>query len=253
MNWIGLYMLTRREVERTLRVASQTLLTPLISATLYIYVFGYVVGPRIALIAGVPYISFVLPGILMMNVIMAAFSGGSFGLYFHRFLRTIEEVLVAPLSYAEIVSAFVISSVIRTFLIGLGIFAIAVLFGAAGIAHVWLFCLYIIAVSIIFALLGILVGLWANNFEQLGVLTTFVITPFTFLGGTFFSVTMIPERWRIFLYFNPFFYFIDGIRYAMIGVRESSALYGALMMVGLIVVLFALVWKLFKTGWHIRS
>ena len=252
MNWIGLYTFIRREVERTLRVATQTLVTPWISALLYIFVFGSVVGRKIDLIAGVPYISFVLPGILMMNVISSAFGSSSSSLYFQRFQRTIEEMLVAPFSHLEMIIGFVMSGIVRAMIIALGIFVLALLFGGAHIAHIGLFILVIFLVSTIFSLLGVLVGLWANNFEQLNVLTTFVIMPLSFLGGTFYSVQMLPERFRAIAYFNPFFYFIDSTRCAMIGVCESNPFVGFGVMIGLVLLFGWLVWTLFERGWRLR-
>src|SRR3989338_4769418 len=140
-NWIGLYTFIRRETERTFRVAVQTLITPWISALLYIFIFGYIVGKKIDLIAGVSYIDFVLPGVLMMSVMTAAFMHSSSSLYFARFIRTIEEILVAPFSYIEIVLGYVVGAVIRALIVGVGILVIAVFFGAANFAHVGLFLL----------------------------------------------------------------------------------------------------------------
>ena len=253
INWIGLYTFIRREVERTFRVSVQTILSPLISAALYIFIFGFVLGQRIELIAGVPYITFVFPGILVMNVITSAFSSSSSALYFGRFIRSIEEMLVSPFSYFEMLVGLVVSAVARAVLVGIGILIIGILFGAVTIAHFWLFLFYSAAVATIFALIGILVGLWAKGFEQLNVLNTFVIMPFTFLGGMFYSVSFLPETVRAIVFANPFFYFIDSIRYTMIGVHESNLAIGATLIVGLVVVLGILVWYLFKIGWRLRS
>lgn len=253
VNWIGLYTLTKREVERTFRVVIQTLVTPWITALLYIFIFGKVIGSRIDTIAGVPYIQFVLPGILLMNVIMGSFMSASNALYFKRFLHDIEEILVAPLSYMEMIIGFVASSVIRALVIGIGIFIIAIFFGGASIEHFGLFLFYVISVSSIFALLGLIVGLWANGFEQLNIWNTFFITPFVFLGGVFYSVEMLPESAQGIALYNPFFYFIDGIRYSMIGVRESNEIIGFVLIIGLIIGLGGLVWYLFKIGWRLRE
>jgi ABC-2 type transport system permease protein len=254
MNKIGLYMLVRREVERTFRVITQTLVTPWISAVLYIFIFGSVVGKRIDLIAGVSYIDFVLPGILMMNVIASAFGASSSSLYFKRFIRDIEEMLVAPLSHLEMILGFVISAVIRSVIIAVGIFFIALFFtNETSIAHFGLFVFYTMAVSAIFALLGLLVGLWSNGFEQLNILTTFVITPFTFLGGVFYSIEMLPEKLQLIAVWNPFFYFVDGIRYSMIGISEANTAIGLTLIIGLVLGLTGLVTYLFKIGWRIRE
>lgn len=253
VNWIGLYTLVRRDVERMFRVATQTLVTPWISSLLYIFIFGKVVGSRIDLIAGVPYIHFVLPGILMMNVIASAFAHSSSSIYFQRFLRTIDEMLIAPLSHLEMIVAFTAGAVVRGIVVGGGIYVIAIFFGGAGIDHIGLFALYTISVSTIFALLGILVGLWASGFEQLNILNTFIIMPLSFLGGVFYSITMLPERAQLIAHWNPFFYFIDGIRYAMIGIRESNGAIGYAMIFGLMAIFGVLVHELFRRGWRLRG
>lgn len=253
MNWVGLYTLIRKENGRTFRVATQALVTPWISALLYIFIFGKVVGSRIQSISGVNYIDFVLPGILMMNVIMSAFSHSSASIYMQRFVKNIEELLVSPLSYLEMIIGFMVSGVLRALLVGVGIFIIAIFFGAANVAHLPLFIFYTLAVSIIFSLLGMLVGLWANGFEQLNILTTFVIMPLNFLGGVFYSINMLPGSLKILATWNPMFYFIDGIRYSMIGVRESSAGVGYIMIFSSILVIGYTVWYLFKIGWRIKA
>ena len=252
MNWIGLYTFIRREIDRMLRVATQTLLTPWISALLYIFIFGHVVGRRIESIAGVEYIDFVLPGILMMNVISSAFSHTSSSLHFQRFIRHIEELLVAPFSHVEMVIGFVVGGVVRAVILGLGVYVIAVFFGAAGMTHFGLFVFYTVSIATVFALLGMLVGLWAQSFEQLSVLNTFVIMPLTFLGGVFYSINMLPEKLQAFALLNPFFYFIDGIRYSMIGVKESNHAVGVAVILFLGITLWLVVVGLFKRGWRLR-
>lgn len=253
MNIIGLKTFIEREIQRAFRVYIQTLLSPWINALLYILIFGVVVGSRIDLIAGVTYIDFVLPGILMLNLISAAFAQTSSSLYFQRFAKHIEEILVAPLSHLEMILGYVIAGVARGVIVGMGVYVIALIFSAATITHLGLFLLYTIAVAIIFSFLGLLVALWAQNFEQLSVLSVFIITPLTFLGGVFNSITMLPEKVQIFVKFNPFFYFVDGLRYAMVGIREGSALIGWFVIIGLIVLFGGLVWRLFSIGWRLRT
>ncbi len=253
MNIIGLKTFIAREIQRSFRVYIQTLLSPWINALLYILIFGVIVGSKIDLIVGVSYIDFVLPGILMLNLIGSAFAQTSSSLYFQRFAKHIEEILVAPLSHFEMILGYVVGGVARGLIVGIGVYVIALIFSAATITHLGLFLLYTIAVAIIFSLLGLLVALWAQNFEQLSVLSVFVITPLTFLGGVFNSISMLPERVQIFVKLNPFFYFVDGLRYAMIGIREGSAAIGWVMIIGLIVLFGGLVWKLFSIGWRLRT
>lgn len=253
INWIGIYTMIRREVERTFRVVVQTLVSPVMSATLYIFIFGSVIGTRIDEMAGVPYITFVFPGILMLNVIMSAFGSSSSSLYFARFTKSIEEILTAPFSFFEMMFGYMFGAVLRSVMVATLIVGVGLLFGAVTLVNPVGFFLYIMAVSGIFALLGMLVAMWAQGFEQLTVLNTFVITPFMYLGGIFYSITLLPAPVALLTQFNPFFYFVDGIRGSMIGVHEGSATVGLFVIGGLLVGLGALVTYLFKTGWRIRS
>lgn len=246
-------MLIRREFDRTLRVATQVFVSPWISAFLYIFIFGSVLGRKIDLIGGVPYISFVFPGILMMNVIQASFMSSSSTVYFGRFLRSIEEMLVAPFSYLEMIASYIVSAVVRTFIIAVGILIIGMLFGAVSFVHPLAFVFYTVVTATIFALVGIIIGLWSKGFEQLNIIGTFVIMPFSFLGGMFYSLDLLPENLRLITQLNPFFYFIDGMRYAMIGHNESNLTLGVVILLGLITVLTLLVLHLFKISWRIRE
>lgn len=253
VNWIGLYTFIRRDSTRFARVPIQTLVAPWISAILYIFIFGSVVGKKIDLIAGVQYIDFVLPGILMMNIMMAAFSQTSSSLYFQRFARHIEEILVAPLSHLEMVVGYVVSGIVRGLVVGFGIYVIAILFSAATVANLGLFLFYVVSVSVIFSLIGIIVGLWAEQFEHLQILNVFVIMPLSFLGGVFNSITMLPEAAQTIVRFNPLFYLIDGIRYSMIGISESNVLIGFTLIIGSMVVLTTIVLYLFHISWKLRE
>ena len=253
LNKIGLYTLVRREIERILRISIQTFAAPLISATLFIFIFGYVLGSRIDEIAGVPYMQFVFPGILLMNILSSAFEHTASAVFFGRWIKSIEEMLVAPFSYIEMILGYVLSAVIRALLIGIGILIIGLFFGAVAISNAPLFLLYAVSVAIIFALVGILVGLWAKSFEQLGLLNVFVIMPLSFLGGMFYSLEFLNETVRAITIANPIFYFIDGMRYATVGYSESNLMIGAILIIGLILTLGILVMHLFKIGWRIRA
>jgi ABC-2 type transport system permease protein len=252
-NWIGLYTMLRREVKRTLRVVVQTLVAPVVSAALYIFIFGTVIGSKIDDFAGVPYISFVFPGVLMLSIINASFSSASSALYFMRFTRGIEEILITPFSYLEMLIGLVGSAVARAIMVSFLILLVGILFGAVSLVHPLGFVFYIAAISSIFAMLGIIVALWAESFEQLTVLNTFVITPLTYLGGIFYSITMLPPLAAKITVLNPFFYFADGVRGSMIGYHEANTSVGLLITVGLVVILGILVTQLFKRGWKIRS
>ncbi len=253
MNTIGLYTLIRREVERFFRVAIQSLVSPWVSAVLFILVFGKIVGSRIGLIEGIPYIQFVLPGILMMNVTMSAFMQTSSSLYFQRFLHHIEEMLVAPFSYGEMITGFIVGGVVRGVTVGFGIFLMGILFGATSILHPFWLLFYILFVSLLFSLLGILIGLWAKGFESLALVPTFLITPLSFLGGMFNSITMLPKTIQYVIRANPMFYLVDGLRYAMTGFSESNRTVGIFLIIGSTLFLFLFVRYLFQRGWRIRT
>lgn len=253
INGIGLYTMLRREVKRTMRVAVQTLIAPVISATLYIFIFGMVIGSQIKEVAGVPYISFVFPGILMLSVINASFASASSALYFMRFTRGIEEMLIAPFSYVEMLIGLVGSAVTRAMMVAFLILGVGMVFGAVSLTNPFMFVFYVAAIASIFASLGIIVALWAESFEQLQVMNTFIITPLTYLGGIFYSVTFLPELAVKLTELNPFFYFASAIRSSMIGVSEANATVGLIIILALVAGLGLLVTQLFKRGWKIRS
>jgi ABC-2 type transport system permease protein len=253
MNWIGLYTMLRREIQRTFRVVIQTLVAPVISATLYIFIFGTVIGTKIDDFSGVPYISFVFPGVLMLSIINASFASASSALYFMRFTRGIEEILIAPFSYLEMLLGFVGSAISRALIVAFLILCVGMVFGAVSLVNPVMFVVYVAAIAAIFAMLGIIVALWAEGFEQLQVLNTFVITPLTYLGGIFYSITFLPPLAETLTRLNPFFYFADGIRNSMIGYNEADPITGAIVIFGLVLGLGILVTHLFRIGWKIRN
>lgn len=243
----------RREAERTMRVVIQTLVAPTISAALYLFIFGTVIGTKIDDFAGVPYISFVFPGVLMLSIINASFASASSALYFMRFTRGIEEILITPFSYFEMLLGFVGSAVVRALMVSILILLTGVAFGAVSLVNPVAFFFYVAAIAAIFAMLGILVALWAEGFEQLQVLNTFVITPLTYLGGIFYSITFLPELAAQITRLNPFFYFADGVRSSMIGYSEANSVVGLMIIIGLLLALGIVVTQLFRRGWRIRS
>ncbi len=253
INTIGLYTMLRREVKRTMRVVIQTLVAPMVSATLYIFIFGTVIGSQISEVSGVPYISFVFPGILMLSVINASFASASSALYFMRFTRGIEEILIAPFSYIEMLVGLVGSAVMRALMVSFLILLVGILFGAVSLVHPLWCVFYVASISSIFAILGIIVALWAESFEQLQVMNTFIITPLTYLGGIFYSVTFLPDLAETLTRLNPFFYFADGIRSSMIGISEANSSVGLIIIMALVIGLGTLVTQLFKRGWKIRA
>jgi len=253
INWIGLATIIRREITRLLRVPIQAFLAPWISALLFIFIFGYVVGPRISSIGGHRYLEFVLPGVLMLNIINAAFLQATSQVYFGRFMRYVEEALVSPLSYVEMIVGTLATVVFRTVITAVGILVIAACFGVTSLRSLDEFLFWVVIVSAIFGLLGIVIGLWAKSFEQLTVLNVFLITPLSFVGGVFNTVNMLPSWLRWLAYGNPFFYFINGLRNAMIGFNEASEFLGAGLSLGLTALLAVFVWRLYAKGYGLRE
>lgn len=253
-NWIGFFTLVRREVGRTKRVIGQAIITPLVTASLYIFVFGFVIGSRIDFIEGIRYISFVFPGVFAMNLIMAVFSATSFSIFFMKFQKTIEDMLTLPLSYVELVISLIIGGIARAFAISAALSVVAILFGVNTLAHPLVLLGYVLLTSILFGLLGVVAGIWSDNsFEKFGFVTNFILTPLTFLGGAFYSINMLPEKWRFVVEWNPIFYVVDGIRYALTGYHEASLALGIAVIGGLsAITLLVCVW-IFTTGWKLRA
>jgi ABC-2 type transport system permease protein len=253
INWIGLGTIVRREISRMMRVPIQAFVAPWISALLFIFIFGYVVGGRIATIGGHKYIEFVLPGVLMLNIVNASFLQSSSAIYFSRFLRFIEETLVSPMSYVEMIAGSLAVVVVRSTVTAIGILVMGLAFGATSIYSIPAFLFWVIAVSMIFGLLGIVIGLWAKSFEQLNVLTVFFITPLSMVGGVFNTIGMLPGWLRWLAYANPFFYFINGLRHSMIGFSETPAGLGYGFAVLATIVMFLWVLRLYSKGYGLRE
>lgn len=252
MNLVRLQSVTKREVQRFWRIPIQTMISPWISATLYILVFGVIIGSRIDFLDNIDYIDFVFPGILMMQLIGGAYGQSSHSLFFHRWIKTIQEMLASPLSYTEIIAGYVIGSVSRALIVGAGVYVIALIFTDATPANIPLFLFYVVIIATLFSLVGLFIGLWAEKMEQLNMLQTFIITPLIYVGGVFNSIDMLPENIHWLVRLNPFFYMVDGIRYSMIGYSESNLVFGAIFLSGSAIVLFAIITYLFRIGWKLR-
>ncbi|MEI9992260.1 MAG: ABC transporter permease [Rhizomicrobium sp.] len=253
VNWIGLWTMIRRELQRLARVPIQAVVAPLISALLFIFIFGFVVGGSIRHIGGFRYLEFVLPGVVMMNVISASFLQSTAQVYFQRFQKSIEEILVSPLSYVEMIAGTVSVVILRSVLTAIGIMLIGVGFGAVHMHSLPEFLFWTTFVSMIFGFLGIIIALWAKTFEQLNMLMVFFIQPLSMVGGVFNTVEMLPPWLRWLAYANPLFYFINGLRHSMIGFSEGYETFGAIFTVALAAILGAIVWRLYAIGWGLRE
>ncbi len=250
---IGFQTLVRREVVRFFSVFSQTIFPPVVSSFLYIFIFGFSLGRRIEEINGVPYLMFLIPGLIMMYVIEGSYANASSSLFISRWANNIEELLVTPLSYFEMVLAIILGALVRSLVIATGVFLVSRLFAATPIAHPVVVLLFIVGVSLAFASLGMIVALIAEEFEHLSILTTFVITPLVFFGGVFHSMDMVPATLQSLTAFNPMFYMVNGMRFGMLGTADVPILQCVAVVGTLAVTLFSVTVYLFSIGYKLRK
>lgn len=252
-NLIGFYALTKREILRFLKVWTQTILPTWITTLLYLLIFGFIIGKALPEIKNATYLEFIIPGVLMMGIITTTYANNSTSIFMMKWLDYIEGLLISPLSYIETVGAFILGGIARGVIIGMSIYIISLFFYSGGIFNPILFVLLMIAVSLIFASLGLITGLWAENWDQLNIWSTFIITPLVFLGGVFHSISLVPESLQLITKINPIFYMVDALRYSMLGISESNLLIGFLIIFLLAVFLFFFAVYLFKIGYKIRK
>ena len=258
VNWLGLWTLYVKEVRRFLKVAFQTVIAPVISTLLFLIVFTQAFGAARPDIAGVPFIEFLAPGLVMMAVLTNAFTNSSSSLIISKVQGSIVDVLMPPLSAAELTVAFVAGAATRGLLVGLVTAVTSAAFMAAngaamGVASLGAIVYFSLAAAIVFAMLGVLGGIWADKFDQLAAVTNFVITPLTFLSGTFYAVNALPEPFRTVSHFNPVYYMIDGFRSGFTGVAEANVAVGVAVTAGLMIVLGAACYALLKSGYKIKD
>lgn len=253
MNWNAIKAIYRFEMARTFRTLLQSIISPVLSTSLYFIVFGAAIGSRIDQVEGVSYGAFIVPGLIMLTVLTQATSNASFGIYFPKFIGTVYELLSAPISFIEIVIGYVGAAATKALMIGMIIFVTAHFFVDLEIAHpVWMM-VFLVMTCLSFALLGFIIGIWAGNFEQLQLVPLLVITPLVFLGGSFYSISMLPPVWQTITLFNPVVYLISGFRWAFFDVADVSLVWSVVAILGFMgACLFAIGW-IFRTGWRLRS
>jgi len=251
MNWVGLWSLIMRENVRTIKVINQVIWPPIISSLLYIFIFGFSLGKNFE-IGDVSYLVFLVPGLIMMNVIMSSFEESSSSLFLGKFINYIQELLIAPMSYWEIALGFLFGSILRAFVIANLIFIVFLFFIDSSIYSVWMYVYFILFVSVIFASIGLIIALWAEKFDHLAVLNTFFITPLLFFGGVFHSIKLLPEIFQKISLINPLFYMIDGFRYSMIGVSDGNVFVSMAVVFVLALVTFSFAVYLFKIGYKLK-
>jgi ABC-2 type transport system permease protein len=253
MNWVAVRSIYLFEMSRSRRTLMQSIVAPVLSTSLYFVVFGAAIGSRITLIHGVAYGAFIVPGLIMLMLLAQSVANASFGIYFPRFTGTIYEVLSAPISYIEIVLGYVGAAASKSIILGLIILATAGLFVPLRIDHpVWMMT-FLGLTAVTFSLFGFIIGIWADGFEKLQVIPLLVITPLTFLGGSFYSISVLPPVWRTISLFNPVVYLISAYRWSFYGIADVSvgiSLAITLLFLGLCL---GVVWWIFRTGYRLKS
>ncbi|MDB4966779.1 MAG: type transporter [Myxococcales bacterium] len=253
MNTIGFKTLLSKETRRFLKVPGQTVAQPVITTALYFLVFGFALGGRVKELDGISYVRFIVPGLVMLSLIQNSFLNTASSMFIAKMQGTIVDLLVAPLSPGELLTAFTLAAVIRGFLVGSIVWMVAAIFTGFSIAHPLWTLLFALMVSIEFALFGLVVAIWSDKFEQLNLIPTFVITPLTFLGGVFYSAHMLPEPWATITKANPVLYMVEGLRYGILGQAHSSPWVGLILTGVLTAVSGVAVWVMLARGYKLRG
>ncbi len=252
VNLPGIWAIYRTEMARTRRTIWQSVATPVITTVLYFIVFGGAIGSRMQQVGGVAYGAFIVPGLIMLTLLTQGISNASVAIYFPKFTRTIFELLSAPISSTEAVVAYIGAAATKSILIGLIILATATLFVPVRIMHPGWMVGFLVLTAVSFGLFGFIIGIWAENFEQLAIIPSLVVTPLTFLGGAFYSIDMLPQPWRAVSLFNPVVYLVSGFRWSFYGVGDVGVGTSLAVVVAFMVLCLALLWWIFRTGYRLK-
>lgn len=253
MNFYAIRSIYLFEMARTWRTLLQSIVSPVISTSLYFVVFGAAIGSRISEINGVSYGAFIVPGLIMLSLLTQSISNASFGIYFPKFVGTIYELLSAPVSYLEIVIAYVGAAASKSIILGLIILATAALFVPLRIDHpVWML-VFLVLTAVTFSLFGFIIGIWADSFEKLQLVPLLIVTPLTFLGGSFYSIEMLPPFWQKVTLFNPVLYLVSGFRWSFYGISDVNVGISLGMTILFLGACLVAVWWIFKTGWRVKA
>lgn len=253
MNTQAMKVIYRFEMLRAWNTLMQSIASPVISTSLYFVVFGSAIGSRIQEVEGVPYAVFIVPGLVMLSLLTQSIANASFGIFFPKFTGTIYEVMSAPISFFEIVVGYVGAAATKSLILGTIILVTANFFVDLNVAHpVWMVA-FLILTCISFSLFGFIIGLWATNFEKLQLIPMLVITPLVFLGGSFYSVSMLPPAWQTVTLFNPVLYLISGFRWSFFEVADVSVGVSLAMVIGFLILCLVIVWWMFKTGYRLKQ
>jgi ABC-2 type transport system permease protein len=253
LNYFGIRAIYLFELARTRRTIMQSIIAPVISTSLYFIVFGSAIGSRITQMEGISYGAFIVPGLIMLSLLTQSISNASFGIYFPKFSGTIYELLSAPLSPFEIILSYVGAAATKSISLGVVILITAAFFVPLRIDHpVWML-IYLILTSVTFSLIGFIIGIWADGFEKLQVVPLLIITPLTFLGGSFYSISVLPEFWQKVALLNPVVYLISGFRWSFYGIEDVNLWLSLGMTLGFLAVSIATVVWIFKTGYRLKK
>jgi len=253
MNHRAVSAIYKFEMARTWRTLLQSIVSPVISTSLYFVVFGAAIGSRITDVEGVSYGAFIVPGLIMLSLLTQSISNASFGIYFPKFTGTIYELLSAPVSYLEIVLGYVGAAATKSIILGLIILFTAALFVPLRIAHPFWMLTFLVLTAVTFSLFGFIIGIWADGFEKLQLVPLLIITPLTFLGGSFYSIGMLPPLWQTVTLFNPVVYLVSGFRWSFYEVADVSVSISVAMTFAFLVLCLAIIWWMFKTGYRLKT
>jgi ABC-2 type transport system permease protein len=252
MNWIGTRTLLSKEVRRFLRVPGQTVASPLVSTTLYFLVFGFTLGGRQA-VDGVPYVMYIVPGLVFLGVANNAFLNSSSSLFITKIQGTVVDLLAAPLGPKELLLGFVAGAMVRGLLVGVLTWLASLIFTPVHAMQLWPTLFFLLLSAYVFAVLGVLAALWAEKFEQINFFPTFLMLPLTFLGGVFYSVQRLPEPYRTLSMFNPVVHMVEGLRAGMLGLTDVDSRPGAALLCGLAAVATAVAYGLLRAGYKLKT
>ena len=253
MNFHAVQAIYRFEMARAWRTVAQSIVSPVISTSLYFVVFGAAIGSRITQINGISYGAFIVPGLVMLSLLTQSVANASFGIYFPRFTGTIYEILSAPISYIEIVLGYVGAAASKSIILGAIILATAGLFVPLHIDHPFWMLVFLVLTAVSFSLLGFILGIWADGFEKLQIVPLLIITPLTFLGGSFYSITMLPPFWQKVSLINPVVYLVSGFRWSFYGIADVSVGVSLAMTGVFLALCLTTIWWRFKTGYRLKS
>jgi ABC-2 type transport system permease protein len=253
MNFYSIRAIYQFEMARTRRTVLQSIISPVISTSLYFVVFGAAIGSRITSVEGVSYGAFIVPGLMILSLMTQSISNASFGIYFPKFTGTIYELLSAPVSYFEIMLGYVGAAATKSLIVGTIILITAAFFVDLEIQHpIWMIW-FLLMTTVTFSLFGFIIGIWADNFEKLQLIPLLIVTPLVFLGGSFYSISMLPDVWQKITLLNPVLYLISGFRWSFYGVADVSVTVSLVTITGFLVACSAIVWWIFKTGYQIKQ